>query len=149
MEQRSSSLRVLVAFLLAGFVGQAASQAQDKPDFEKDIWPFVKNSCVGCHKPAYKDERGRTRRPKAGLVVTNKEAFLRGGESGEVVVAGKPEDSSFLQRVLLPIDHDEHMPPEGKADQWTEAQVKLFEKWIAAGADFGDWTRDPEVDKGD
>ncbi len=130
---------------IAGF-GIAASAQAEGPDFEKEIWPMVKNSCVQCHQPEHKDERGRTRRPKGDLVITNKEAFLKGGEGGEVIVAGKPEDSSFLQRTMLPLDHDDHMPPEGKADQWTDEQKKLFEAWVKAGADFGAWERDPEVD---
>lgn len=130
---------------LAGF-GVAASAQAEGPDFEKEIWPFVKNSCVKCHQPEHKDERGRTRRPKGDLVITNKEAFTKGGENGEAVVAGKPEDSPFLQRTLLALDHDDHMPPEGKADEWTDEQKKLFEAWIKAGADFGAWERDAEVD---
>ena len=67
---------------------------------------------------------------------------MKGGENGAVVKAGDPEESSFLQRTLLSLDHDDHMPPEGKADQWTDEQKKLFEAWIKAGADFGDWTAD-------
>ena len=144
---------------IAGVAGTRAflsadSQAQDaeKIDFEKQIWPFVKESCVKCHKPPYEDERGRKRKPKAGLVVTNKEGLLKGGELTEeegieTIVAGKPEESSFLQRTLLPLDHDDHMPPEDKAEQWTDAQKKLFEEWIKQGADFGEWTDDPEAAK--
>lgn len=127
-------------------IGLAASAQAEGPDFEKEIWPMVKNSCVKCHQPEHKDERGRTRRPKGDLVITNKEAFLKGGEGGEVIVAGKPEDTSFLQRTMLPLDHDDHMPPEGKADQWTDEQKALFEAWVKAGADFGAWESDPEVD---
>lgn len=134
--------------VFAGLLGAAASgQAQDKVNFEKDIWPFVKASCVECHKPPFTDERGRKRKPKADLVVTNKEGLMKGGEDGAVIVAGDPVKSAFLQRTLLPIDHEDHMPPEGKADQWTDAQKALFEKWIKEGADFGTWTADPEVDK--
>lgn len=131
---------------IAGFGVASAANAQG-PDFEKEIWPFVKNSCVECHTPEHKDERGRTRRPKGDLVITNKADFLKGGENGPVIVAGKPEESPFLSRTKLPIDHDDHMPPEGKADQWTDAQKALFEAWVKAGADFGKWERDPEADK--
>lgn len=123
--------------------------AEDKVDFEKQIWPFVKNSCVKCHKPPHKDERGRLRKPKAGMVITNKKDFMKGGENGEVIVPGKPEDSEFLQRTLLPLDHEDHQPPEGKADELTDAEKKLLELWIKQGADFGAWERDPEEDKED
>jgi hypothetical protein len=133
---------------IAGF-GVASAANAEGPDFEKEIWPFVKNSCVSCHTPEHKDERGRTRRPKGDLVITNKEAFMKGGEGGAVIVAGKPEESPFLSRTKLPLDHDDHMPPEGKADQWTDEQKALFEAWVKAGANFGTWVRDAEADKKD
>ena len=59
-----------------------------------------------------------------------------------VIVAGKPLDSTFYTRTLLPMDDDEHMPPEGKAEEWTDEQKELFKAWIAQGADFGEWTED-------
>ena len=154
------TIRKTISILsIAGVAGALAflsadSRAQDeaKIDFEKQIWPFVKASCVKCHKPPYEDERGRTRKPKGGLVITNKEGLMKGGELTEEediypIVAGKPEESSFLQRTLLPLDHDDHMPPETKADQWTDEQKKLFEAWVKQGADFGEWTDDPEAAK--
>ena len=143
--QKTISLFSIVGMALAMTAGSAS--AEDKIDFEKQIWPFVKNSCVKCHKPPYTDERGRKRKPKSGMVFTNKKGIMKGGEEGVVIVPGKPEDSPMLQRTLLPLDHDDHQPPEGKADQWTDAQKKLFEAWIKAGADFGKWVSDPEVDK--
>jgi hypothetical protein len=42
-------------------------------------------------------------------------------------------------RVILGLSDDDHMPPEDKADQLTDEQKELLKKWIAAGADFGDW----------
>ncbi|MCC6883149.1 MAG: hypothetical protein IT576_13425 [Verrucomicrobiales bacterium] len=139
---------VITLSVFAGVLAVAGSgQAQDKVNFGKQIWPFMKASCVDCHKPPFTDERGRKRKPKADLVITNKADFLKGGEDGAVIVAGDPVKSPFLQRTLLPLDHDDHMPPEGKADQWTDEQKKLFEQWIKEGADFGDWSNDPEVDK--
>lgn len=142
-------MRYVVAMsVFAGLLGAAeGGLAQEKVKFSEQIWPFVKASCVECHKPPFTDERGRKRKPKADLVVTNKEGLLKGGADGAVIVAGDPVKSSFLQRTLLPIDHDEHMPPQGKAEPWTDEQKKLFEQWVKEGADFGDWTNDPEVDK--
>ncbi len=134
-----TSLFGAAAVLLAA---GTTAQGEEKIDFATQIYPFVKSGCVRCHSPTYKDERGRARRPKADLVITNKESFLKGGESGPVIVPGKPDESEFLHRTLLPLEDDDHQPPEGKAPQWTAAEKKLFEKWIAAGADFGDWTED-------
>ncbi len=132
--------------------GISTTNAQDKIDFEKQIWPFVKESCVKCHQPPHKDERGRTKKPKAGLIVTNKEALMAGADGDDdekvpVIVAGDPKKSSFLQRTLLPEGDDDIMPPEDKAEPWTKEQKELFQKWIEEGADFGGWERDAEVDK--
>jgi len=152
--QKIISLFSVVGLALGMTAGNAAAEDKAKVaatagkiDFEKQIWPFVKESCVKCHKPPYTDERGRKRKPKSGMVITNKKGFMKGGENGEVIVPGDPDKSEFLQRTLLPLDHDDHQPPEGKAPEWTDEQKKLFEAWIKAGADFGKWERDPEVDK--
>ncbi len=125
--------------------GSALAQDDAKIDFATQIYPMVKGSCVKCHQPSYEYEsngRKRTRRPKADLIVSNKEGFLKGGESGPVIVAGKPDESEFLHRTLLPIDDDDHQPPEGKSPQWSDAEKALFRKWIEQGANFGEWTED-------
>jgi len=139
--------------LLIALVGLASSAitatGQDKVDFEKQIWPLLDNSCVKCHQPKHKDKRGRTRRPKGDLVMTNKAALIKGGENNEDnpnLTPGDPKKSSYLQMTLLDLSEDEHMPPEDKAPQWTDEEKKLFEKWITEGADFGKWERDPEKD---
>ena len=133
----------------ASLLAAATAMAEDaKIDFATQIYPFVKQSCATCHRASYTDERGRTRRPKADMVITNKADFLKGGESGVVIVAGKPDESPFLQRTLLPIDDDDHQPPQGKAPQWTDAEKALFKKWIEQGADFGTWTEDKVPNEG-
>ena len=139
--------------LLLTIMGLASSAAtavgQDKVDFEKQIWPILKESCIKCHLPKHKDKRGRTRRPKSDLVMTNKEALIKGGENNEdnpALTPGDPLKSAYLQMTLLGLDEDEHMPPEDKAPQLTKDQQKLLEQWIKEGADFGKWERDPEKD---
>ncbi len=67
-----------------------------------------------------------------------------GEEGGKFVVPGKPDESLMLTVVKLPLDDENHYPPEGDAPQWTDAEKELFAKWIAEGADFGAWTADPE-----
>lgn len=136
-KRNSLALALSAGCLLAG-----TTVAEEKIDFAKQIYPFVKESCSGCHRPTFK-EGNRTKKPKGGLVVTNKADFLKGGESGVTIVPGKPDESEFLRRTLLPLDDDDHQPPQGKAPQWTAAEKELFRKWIAEGADFGAWTEDP------
>lgn len=114
-------------------------------DFATQIYPFVKSGCVTCHSPPYEDERGRTRKPKADIVLATKEGILNSVDENDekILVPGKPDESRMLGVTKLPLSDDMHFPPEGRAPQWTDAEKDLFAQWIAAGADFGDWTEDP------
>lgn len=124
----------------------ATAQAQDaegKVNFEKDVYPFLEKSCVECHKAPYvKEGRTRPTKPKAGLRYDAAFGYVLGGDTGAVIVPGKPEESPMLQRTLLDEDHDDFMPPKG--DVLTEEQKKILEKWILEGADFGGWKGNEE-----
>tara|TARA_R110002096_G_scaffold44229_13_gene118974 strand:+ start:1653 stop:2135 length:483 start_codon:yes stop_codon:yes gene_type:complete len=149
--------------LIAAFFGLAvpvtglqAIEKEEPVDFEKQIYPLIQESCLECHRPPFEDERGRTRKPKSGLVVANKAGLEAGAEhendAGEdemvpVIVAGKPEESSFYTLTMLPLSDDDHMPPEDKATQLTDDEKELLKRWIAEGADYGDWVEDTEWDK--
>ncbi|MGY8640865.1 MAG: c-type cytochrome domain-containing protein [Verrucomicrobiales bacterium] len=126
------ALPILLAVVAAPVFGQ------NKVNFEKEIWPFVEKSCVGCHKAPY-EENGRTKKPKAGLRLDGAWAWVAGSESGAVFTAGEADDSEMVVRVTLPADDDDFMPPTDKADPLTPEQIELFKKWINEGADFGGW----------
>ena len=55
---------------------------------------------------------------------------LKGGESGVVVVAGKPEKSLLYEKI-----HKGEMPPD-EDKRLREAEVEVIRRWIAAGAKF-------------
>lgn len=80
--------------------------------------------CVGCHGEE---------KHKAGLRLDSREAILAGGESGPAVVPGEPEESRLLQRMSLPLDDDDHMPPDGNPQPAPE-EVQLVHEWILEGA---------------
>jgi hypothetical protein len=113
----------LTATLLAN---RALAQA---PDFAKDIAPILEESCVKCHHAG---------KSKGKLNIETKEAALKGGENTKFIVAGKPEESGLIKTLLLPADHDEAMPPEGKAPRPDAAKIELLKKWITAGAAWPD-----------
>lgn len=112
-------------------------------DFEKELLPVFEAKCVDCHKAPY-EENGRTKKPKAGLRMDAAWAIQAGSENGSVLKAGDPGKSELFYRVTLPHDDDDFMPPQGKADPLTEAEVALFKTWIEEGADFGDWIGNTE-----
>jgi WD40 repeat protein len=81
---------------------------------------LLKKHCLACHNPEKK---------KGGLVMTTRQALLKGGDNGPVVAPGKPGESSLTQ-VVLP-DSDPHMPPK---EQLSDEQVQLLRAWVTDGA---------------
>ena len=59
--------------------------------------------------------------------------MLKGGQSGPVIVPGQAAQSELLRRVRLPLDDQDHMPPEGKPQPAPE-DLALLEWWVEAGA---------------
>ena len=92
----------------------------EKPNFQDDIIPIFEQSCNSCHNPD---------RARGGLDLTNINAILAGGSSGEVSLPGDP-DGSLLY--LLPARLQEpHMPPRGEKIE--KSQLLLIKNWIAQG----------------
>ncbi len=127
---------------LAALVLTASLASAEDISFEKQILPVLKTSCFKCHETEH-EENGRVKRPKGGLVLDTAEGILAGGKEypKENVVAGKPDDSWLLKTMALPESDDLAMPPEGKGDRVSAADQELIKKWIAAGANFGGWTK--------
>jgi hypothetical protein len=115
--------------------------AADKVDFGKDLYPILKDRCLGCHAAAYTDAKtGRLKKPKHGLRLDTPEWIKKGYEDDEgavhqVVISGKPDDSEFYTLTTLDPDHDDIMPPKG--DPLTQAQQDVIKAWIAQGAEYG------------
>ncbi len=94
--------------------------------YDHVIVPIFKSKCFSCHNPEKK---------KGKLDLTTKEAFLKGGEDGKIVLAGNVAESKLTHVINLPLAHDDHMPPEGKA-QLTHQEMNLLSQWVRAGADM-------------
>lgn len=103
---------------------------EDRPvlaSYEAHVSRFFAAKCIECHGD---------RKVKGGLRMDSPEALLAGGDGGPAIEGGvAPEDQELLYRLLLPIDDDDHMPPDHKT-QPTEAEVELIRTWLAAGAPF-------------
>jgi mono/diheme cytochrome c family protein len=98
-------------------------RAADKVDFTKQIRPIFQQNCVKCHGPE---------KQKAKLRLDSKEAAMKGGEDGVVIVPGDAAKSDLYRRITLPKGHDDFMPNEG--DPLTTAQTDLLRDWINQGA---------------
>ena len=100
--------------------------ALDKKDvtYAKDIKPLFEKSCFKCH--GEEKQKGKLR-------LDSLDAVKKGGEDGEVVIAGKSEKSPLVHAVAR-LDEDSAMPPEGKGDPLTKEQIGLIRAWIDQGA---------------
>lgn len=94
--------------------------------FTATIEPIFEAKCYGCHN---------TRKAKGNLVLTSVEGILKGGETGALWSSGDAAASLLVDRLLLPIDHDDHMPPKDKS-QLAEDEINFISLWIEAGADM-------------
>lgn len=99
------------------------------------VGPMLNQRCSGCHGV---DQR------QGELDVTNYDALLRGGETGGTVVPGRPDTSELHYRITLPPTHDAFMPTEGRTPL-SDAQVRIIEWWIAAGAPYKTTMAEVEV----
>jgi uncharacterized membrane protein len=102
-----------------------AAAAGTKLAFQDVILPLLEAKCNSCHS----DQKS-----KGKLKMHTYDDLMKGGSDGATtVIAGKAADSLAIVRLKLPLDDDEHMPPEEK-DQFTKEEAALLEWWIQAGA---------------
>jgi cytochrome c553 len=118
---------VLLAVVVSPLLPVAA---EDKPAdpagidfFEKKVRPILVESCHKCHSAAAGKKRG-------GLLLDSRDALLKGGDTGPVVVPGHPEKSRLVEAVSYR-DTDLRMPPRGKLSDQAIADLTA---WVAMGA---------------
>jgi len=94
--------------------------------YDDVVTKIFDNTCVQCHNST---------KQKGELSLISKSAILKGGETGPILLAGNAEKSLLYEQLLLPISHEDHMPPEGKP-QLTKDEIWLLKHWIDEGLDF-------------
>jgi hypothetical protein len=122
---RTAILRIcgwtrLLAALMLACCNAAYGDDSTKDFFEARIRPVLIQQCQNCHG---------NKKQSGGLRLDRRDSFLRGGDSGPIVVAGKPTDSLLIQ--ALRHLGDTAMPPEAKLPETT---IRHFEHWIQQGA---------------
>jgi mono/diheme cytochrome c family protein len=86
--------------------------------FAKQVAPIFSQRCLACHN---------ARTAKGRLNMETFANLMKGGESGDTVVAAKP-GASLLQTMI----EDHSMPKD--ADPLTVEQIAVVKKWIETGA---------------
>ena len=114
---------VAMASLLVGGSSLVVAQEQSPVSYYRDIRPIFQSDCHGCHQPA---------KARGGYVMTDFEALLKGGESGDkAVIPGNP-DQSYLIELITPVDGEAEMPQKG--EPLSTAEIESIRRWIAQGA---------------
>jgi len=98
--------------------------ATNQIDFARDIKPIFDASCIRCHGPV---------KPKSGFRLDNRAAALKGGDNGIAIIPGNSAKSPLIHFTAQLVE-DMEMPPPGKGDPLTTAQISLLRAWIDQGA---------------
>ena len=96
-------------------------------DLNLEVRSIFAHNCYKCHSSA---------KIKGELRLDKKEYVMKGGESGDVISAGHPEESEMIRRLHLPRSDEESMPPKGK--KLSEQEIATLELWIKVGAPWPD-----------
>ena len=139
---KSGSIALALILIVAGHFGSVLTHGDNfvlepitKPAlvpldqakiYDHVIQPILNEKCVSCHND---------QKTKGGLKLTDRLSLLKGGKTGKLFIAGKPNLSLLLERIHLLSSEKEHMPPSGKP-QLTEEESKLLFLWIKDNASF-------------
>jgi cytochrome c553 len=117
--------------------GSAESEAPPEPPklemraepllFADVVQPIFERYCVECHGEEEEEEEA-----EGGLRLDSLEAIVAGGDSGQAVSAGAAEQSLLVERMLLPLDDDDRMPPEEREGPKPE-EIEIVKFWIDRG----------------
>jgi uncharacterized membrane protein len=94
--------------------------------FDHVIKPVLEARCMTCHNE---------RKAKGELIMLDSVHLEEGGKNGAPFLRGDPLQSLMIQRINLPVEHKEHMPPKGKP-QLTDEERQLLFFWIRSGAPY-------------
>ena len=112
-------------------------EVYEMPTLEEENWeeailytdlvqPILNTRCVSCHN---------TKKEKGELLLEEENGILKGGENGAIIEPNDPENSALYARLILPLDHEDHMPPKDK-DQPSKEELDIIKTWIANGNSF-------------
>ena len=152
---RSLSLSLALLLVLAGHFGAALTHGEDfllapmqltseeplsladAEVFRDLVQPIFESKCITCH------QEGKI---KGELRLDLLTGIQKGGKSGVLFVAGKPELSLLIQRIHLPLEEEEHMPPKNKL-QLTDEELEILSLWVSSGGGFDQKVKDlPQED---
>src|SRR5262245_39247236 len=95
--------------------------ADEQQFFEKQVRPLLIKHCYSCHS-------AEARILKGGLYLDSRGGWMKGGDSGAVIVPGEPDKSLLIEAIRY---ESIEMPPKGKL---AASEVTILEQWVRMGA---------------
>ncbi|EAR02420.1 DUF1549 domain-containing protein [Maribacter sp. HTCC2170] len=92
-----------------------------------EVRAIMAHNCYQCHSE---------NKHKGELILDNKRGVFKGGDSGSILVSGKPEESEMYKRISLSPNEDGVMPKKGKVLK--DDEIELIKLWIKKGAHWSD-----------
>ncbi|HTU25883.1 MAG TPA: PSD1 and planctomycete cytochrome C domain-containing protein [Pirellulales bacterium] len=102
----------------------AAADAEGIALFEQNVRPILEQRCFKCHS-------AKAEKLQGGLHLDSRPGWQQGGDSGPVIVPGKPEESLLVRALRYDDKESTQMPPEGKLP---EREIALLTQWVERGA---------------
>lgn len=96
--------------------------------YDNQIKPIFEKSCIKCHG---------AEKQKGKLRLDTREAALKGGQDGKVILPGDSAGSILVHNVAHIGDEDDFMPPPDNKDKippLNKEQIGLIRAWIDQGA---------------
>ena len=130
----AASITVFLGFGLGGLetvraAPELATRTQDEKRgldlYLKKVKPLLTDKCYKCH--SYKHDKFEN-----GLSVERREDLINGGDRGEAIKPGEPDESLLIDALNYERD-DLQMPPDGKLDA---KEIEAVKEWIRLGAPF-------------
>ena len=103
--------------------GAPFQQTTDSGLFRTQIKPLLEANCVRCHNSQIK---------RSGFDLSTREALLRGGDTGTVIVPGDAKSSVLYKR----ISHAEQPGMPFGGQKLPEAAIAQVAEWINSGAPY-------------
>ena len=105
---------------------RAAEPGDGVDFFERKVRPILVQRCYECHSRSAKHLQGE-------LSLDHRAGILKGGETGPMLIPGKPDESLLVEAIRY--DGDTQMPPSGKLP---DQEVALVTEWVRRGAPLPD-----------
>lgn len=103
------------------------SQALFAADFLTQVKPILEANCVGCHK---------TDKAEGSFDLSTHAGLLAGGDYGDAIEPGDPDNSALYTLAVLPADDENLMPPTENGGPLPKEITDVLKEWITEGANW-------------